>query len=186
MASKRCTGRTSLQETSSRCVHMLQLGTWHVIGAYTCTNQPGAGTSERGVGARHVDKHCSLWHLVQRAKALQSWPGSCLTTDQLHRLHPQCTHQKHSHSQHCLLPSHTCMLFLSWQVRVDEEVPADLILLSSSDPDNLCYVETANLDGETNLKIKYCWSGFVQGREVQDFELFAQTCSVGCEPPNPK
>jgi len=32
--------------------------------------------------------------------------------------------------------------------------PADLLFLASSDAKGLCFVETKNLDGETNLKIK--------------------------------
>ncbi|KAF2202092.1 phospholipid-translocating P-type ATPase [Delitschia confertaspora ATCC 74209] len=36
----------------------------------------------------------------------------------------------------------------------DEEIPADIVVLSTSDPDGACYVETKNLDGETNLKVR--------------------------------
>ncbi|GJN88512.1 hypothetical protein Rhopal_001478-T1 [Rhodotorula paludigena] len=34
----------------------------------------------------------------------------------------------------------------------DESVPADIIVCATSEEENVCYVETKNLDGETNLK----------------------------------
>ncbi|KAL3599255.1 hypothetical protein D5086_007173, partial [Populus alba] len=42
------------------------------------------------------------------------------------------------------------------KVNKDEYFPSDLLLLSSSYEDGVCYVETMNLDGETNLKVKRC------------------------------
>jgi phospholipid-transporting ATPase len=40
------------------------------------------------------------------------------------------------------------------KINKNERFPADLILLKSSDPSGIAYVETINLDGETNLKHK--------------------------------
>lgn len=34
----------------------------------------------------------------------------------------------------------------------NEVVPADILLLTCSDPSGVCYIDTGNLDGETNLK----------------------------------
>jgi phospholipid-translocating ATPase len=36
----------------------------------------------------------------------------------------------------------------------NDPVPADMVILSTSEPDNECYIETKNLDGETNLKTR--------------------------------
>ncbi|CAM9272870.1 unnamed protein product [Laminaria digitata] len=35
-----------------------------------------------------------------------------------------------------------------------EEIPADMVMLTSSETGGVAYIETANIDGETNLKIR--------------------------------
>ncbi|KAI9029999.1 hypothetical protein CLU79DRAFT_695464 [Phycomyces nitens] len=56
------------------------------------------------------------------------------------------------------------------KIRNNEDVPADVIVLSTSDPDNLCYVETQNLDGETNLKARQGLPGTSDLNTVHDCE----------------
>lgn len=40
-------------------------------------------------------------------------------------------------------------------IRSDDQIPADIVVLATSDSDGACYVETKNLDGETNLKVRH-------------------------------
>ncbi|XP_063753235.1 phospholipid-transporting ATPase ID-like isoform X2 [Eleginops maclovinus] len=62
-------------------------------------------------------------------------------------------------------------------------VTADLLLLSSSEPLNLVYIETAELDGETNLKVRQALT--VTGDLGEDIEKLADfDGEVRCEPPN--
>jgi phospholipid-translocating ATPase len=52
----------------------------------------------------------------------------------------------------------------------DEPVPADVIILSTSEPDGICYVETKNLDGETNLKMRRALQATGEIQSVHDCE----------------
>ncbi|KAJ8673481.1 hypothetical protein QAD02_004743, partial [Eretmocerus hayati] len=65
----------------------------------------------------------------------------------------------------------------------DQFVAADVLLLSTSEPNGLCYIETAELDGETNLKCRQC---LPETSEMQDnHELIGQfDGEIICEPPN--
>ncbi|NXI87451.1 AT8B2 ATPase, partial [Rhipidura dahli] len=63
-------------------------------------------------------------------------------------------------------------------------VAADLLLLSSSEPHGLCYIETAELDGETNMKVR---QAIPVTAELGDTSKLARfDGEVICEPPNNK
>ncbi|XP_052526131.1 phospholipid-transporting ATPase FetA-like [Tympanuchus pallidicinctus] len=64
-------------------------------------------------------------------------------------------------------------------------VTADLLLLSSSEPHSLVYIETAELDGETNLKVKQALTVTAElGEDLQKLTDF--NGEVKCEAPNNK
>ncbi|WFD34905.1 P-type phospholipid transporter [Malassezia cuniculi] len=68
------------------------------------------------------------------------------------------------------------------RVERNEFFPADLILLASSEPEGLAYVETANLDGETNLKVKQ--ASQATAKMTTAASMAALHGKLECETPN--
>ncbi|XP_065860929.1 phospholipid-transporting ATPase 3 [Euphorbia lathyris] len=68
------------------------------------------------------------------------------------------------------------------RIKQDGFFPADLLFLASTNPDGVCYIETANLDGETNLKIRKglerTWD-YLTPEKASEFKG-----EVQCEQPN--
>ncbi|VVC91181.1 unnamed protein product [Leptidea sinapis] len=60
--------------------------------------------------------------------------------------------------------------------------PADLILLATSEPQSIAFLETSNLDGETNLKTRQ--ASTETGRLSSLNELAEFRATLQCEPPN--
>ncbi|XP_023105857.2 phospholipid-transporting ATPase IB-like isoform X4 [Felis catus] len=60
-------------------------------------------------------------------------------------------------------------------------LPADMVLISSSEPEATCYVATSNLDGETNLKIR---QALLETAEMQTEQLSSLSGKIECEGPN--
>ncbi|KAG1865472.1 hypothetical protein DFJ58DRAFT_911947 [Suillus subalutaceus] len=67
-------------------------------------------------------------------------------------------------------------------LREDEQVPADIVVLSTSDAEGLCYLETKNLDGETNLKVRKAIQATASLSSEEDIEK--SSFVLDSEPPH--
>ncbi|XP_061349951.1 phospholipid-transporting ATPase 1-like isoform X2 [Gastrolobium bilobum] len=67
------------------------------------------------------------------------------------------------------------------KIFADETIPADMVLLGTSDQSGLAYIQTMNLDGESNLKTRYA-------KQETASAVSSETCAVfgviRCEQPN--
>ncbi|XP_033244405.1 phospholipid-transporting ATPase ID isoform X7 [Drosophila miranda] len=70
-------------------------------------------------------------------------------------------------------------------IRLDNNqfVAADILLLTTSEPNGLCFIETAELDGETNLKAKQCLTETIELGDHHD-ALWNFNGEIFCERPN--
>lgn len=70
------------------------------------------------------------------------------------------------------------------EVLSDEAIPCDMLLLMSSSDDQQCYITTANLDGESNLKVRSVPENFPFVQSEQDLSNYRAV--ITCDKPNLK
>lgn len=66
----------------------------------------------------------------------------------------------------------------------NEVIPADILLIRSSDPHGFCYIDTCNLDGESNLKQRQVPFGFEKHHDLAVPDFFKSHIEV--DPPTTK
>ncbi|XP_074634074.1 phospholipid-transporting ATPase IF-like isoform X2 [Acropora palmata] len=67
------------------------------------------------------------------------------------------------------------------QVSENEEIPCDLVVVSCEDPGGTCHITTANLDGETNLKVRNALSNTATMQTAQ--QLSHLSAYIECQHP---
>ena len=64
------------------------------------------------------------------------------------------------------------------EVSKGEKIPADAVIISSSEPLGTCYLDTASLDGESNLKLRQAHRGIAKKLE-NGIDVLNVTLSIG-------
>jgi len=67
------------------------------------------------------------------------------------------------------------------KVNKDEEASADILIISCSNTNGICYIDTKNLDGEIHLKEKICVELL---KEINEDELSNIQGNIKCDAPN--
>ena len=68
------------------------------------------------------------------------------------------------------------------KVNQNEQIPADIVLLSTNNPNGVSFIETSNLDGESNLKVRQSLkitSNLINNSDLESFNGF-----INCDLPN--
>lgn len=66
----------------------------------------------------------------------------------------------------------------------DEHVPADILICATSEDENVAFVETKNLDGETNLKSRHAVQALTHMTNAQECVDNNENFRINCDRPD--